>query len=793
MTGKWLCDVCKKRTFETLEEATDHEATCKIHPFFQPKQQRAATKVTVAPSKTKKKKPTVLSDKPTHPFFEQASKKAKKSEENAVAMDIESLDEASLLDQKRALDFFAKQKSSSRQGISKRKDTQNSYRKGTFAPRFPVANHVIPPECKEATKGAAPSVPRQRQTPILQTILFDKQDDYRVRLTDTSTVISTEQDVLLHQAIADAMTATKGPVGPLVERYYYKETFQDSARQELEEFIERFKIERLEAQNRRKERHDLMRGIRKPKKKKKKRTIDEDDDDLWEDEDEQVKTTLCLITGPSGCGKSNLVYNVASDMECKSVLELHPGELRSGAQLRKFMEEATKSHSTRDMLRERNAMFIKEQQLVDSDDEDDEPEKKGAAVTIILLDEVDTLFEADAGFFPALSELAKTSKSPIVLTANTIPSGLNSAFTHISLDRLTVKECASKLTDIVRAEGFRVHGNMDDVAILGHCDMRRILHSIHLFAMSPPRAAEATAALLIENAESTTLDLEDSAPIVERVQPSSILADEISWLTITGKHFETLVHKSSDEVEVIVGDQVCPYARVINDTTIQTVCPPRLMPDSVDGQGYYHGTRHRSLAVAHPEVVVRARLPRHGVSSSNATIVQSVLGEKTKVLAKPRTVSLDVQFHGFTNESDDEENELNFNTNIRPSVTQSETPRDDDPSLVEKCLSMFEQALSEQQGTKSAILESADTIIPAELGVIDDVSFDCELASDAVFLQDVGLLSAPFLSGPCKGFGYTLTDEYPKRTNENSKPYVPVDDLLSFSHLSTQPKSSTHI
>jgi hypothetical protein len=58
------------------------------------------------------------------------------------------------------------------------------------------------------------------------------------------------------------------------------------------------------------------------------------------------------------------------------------------------------------------------------------------------------------------------------------------------------------------------------------------------------------------------------------------------------------------------------------------------------------------------------------------------------------------------------------------------------------------------------------------LKAIEELSFDCMLMSDAALFEDVGLSGIPFLSGSCRGFGFDMTDEFPNRTNENSKPYV---------------------
>jgi hypothetical protein len=53
---------------------------------------------------------------------------------------------------------------------------------------------------------------------------------------------------------------------------------------------------------------------------------------------------------------------------------------------------------------------------------------------------------------------------------------------------------------------------------------------------------------------------------------------------------------------------------------------------------------------------------------------------------------------------------------------------------------------------------------------MENIAWDCELLSDAALLEDIAAYGTPYLSGSCRGYGYELTDEYPKYTNETTKP-----------------------
>jgi DNA polymerase III delta prime subunit len=886
MEGKWRCDICQKRRFDSLEEATIHEATCQVHPLFRApgvvaknknqKQQRIGTKVATttstknndknaddppvkkhqktASSAARPKASSTNSTKPIHPFFTKASSTKKLG---TSTLNVENVDEATRWDQQRALEYYSKKRNASSQITKPSRDavsadddgsswsrkqhertTTTTHKKkrpqrpkGILAPRFPIPNHLVPTMIEPqhvddcALSITTLSLPTRLPTNFASSV--SKENDVQVWLTDLPDSPMFERDVLLARAIAECMTplsassvsssSTSSPRRDWVERYYNQgvdNIVPSSVQEALKSFIERFKIERRQANARTKERHDRKKGLRqqlKTIKKRKAAAYDSDDDDGWfdddDDDDDSKTTTLCLITGPTGSGKSSLVYRVAAQLECQSVLELHPGELRSGAQVRKLLEEATQSHSTKDMIQERIAAnaFAKrkeEQQqhqtLVDTSSDDDSTaveenatsttrysNKKGAAVTIILLDEVDTVFESDAGFWPALSELAKTSKCPIILTANRIPNDLKSPYTHIGLDRPTVAECVTKLTTIAEMEGFECHGdNMEKLAIVGECDMRRILYAMQLFSLAPGPPSSVSDIrgggedeLSIRGGR--TMYIDDTAPIVERIAPSSILADEITCLTIHGKNFAVLAAAPcSKSLEVIIGDQVCLFARVLNDETILAMCQPRLLPRWIDCQGYYRGTRRRSLTTSYQSVTVRSA-SRIGVSNSCATVLALTLADETRLLSHPRPICVDVQFHGFTKETsvpdDEEEDELHVDAiylAAAPTTVMSEdvVPKD----LLDKSLSVFNEALAKWQSSEEATMVSS--IDPPtsthELAIMDDVSLDCQLASDAALLQDAGLCSTPFLSGSCRGFGFTMTPEYPRRTNENSKPYV---------------------
>ena len=89
-----------------------------------------------------------------------------------------------------------------------------------------------------------------------------------------------------------------------------------------------------------------------------------------------------------------------------SVIEVNASSKRPGKKILKDLEEATKSHRIRNHNMESFGFGIKK-----SDSEKTIPNK-----SLILLDDVDLVFEEDDGFINAAYQLALNTKRPIAMT-----------------------------------------------------------------------------------------------------------------------------------------------------------------------------------------------------------------------------------------------------------------------------------------------------------------------------------------------------------------------------------------
>ncbi|XP_020104208.1 uncharacterized protein LOC109721170 isoform X3 [Ananas comosus] len=186
--------------------------------------------------------------------------------------------------------------------------------------------------------------------------------------------------------------------------------------------------------------------------------VDEDvEDNLYEcgsesdDINEADLTNVLLITGPVGSGKSAAVYACAKEQGFQ-VIEVNTSDLRNGAHVRQKFGEAVGSLGLNRWSCD-NIHFARRKNLFESissacdSREDSEncsrevvvnrcsPDKAssectwgvrenntapkcGTNKTLILFEDVDTVFDEDRGFISTVVQLADTTKWPIVLTSN---------------------------------------------------------------------------------------------------------------------------------------------------------------------------------------------------------------------------------------------------------------------------------------------------------------------------------------------------------------------------------------
>lgn len=142
-----------------------------------------------------------------------------------------------------------------------------------------------------------------------------------------------------------------------------------------------------------------------------------------------------LLCGPSGSGKTAAVYACAQELGW-DVFEVYPGiGDRTGSALNKLIGDVGKNHLVkavhhrRDFFGSRKAMS-RQAATVNGDNTSLDPTQLGSPhsahadasgqvkQSLVLVEEVDILYQTDTGFWSALVNIIKECRRPVVLTCN---------------------------------------------------------------------------------------------------------------------------------------------------------------------------------------------------------------------------------------------------------------------------------------------------------------------------------------------------------------------------------------
>ncbi|KAG0225301.1 hypothetical protein BGW41_004736 [Actinomortierella wolfii] len=111
--------------------------------------------------------------------------------------------------------------------------------------------------------------------------------------------------------------------------------------------------------------------------------------------------------------------------------------------------------------------------------------------SLILLEEVDILFDDDKGFWASIATLAAKSKRPIVMTCNDpllIPPGILKIQEHLKFERPCASELFRYLECICKIEDYvYTPGTLESLIEEGRRDTRRILMQLQLTASTPSK------------------------------------------------------------------------------------------------------------------------------------------------------------------------------------------------------------------------------------------------------------------------------------------------------------------
>ncbi|XP_039786824.1 uncharacterized protein LOC120652936 isoform X4 [Panicum virgatum] len=219
----------------------------------------------------------------------------------------------------------------------------------------------------------------------------------------------------------------------------------------------------------------------------------QDESDVDSSDNASDCENVLLITGPVGCGKSAAVFACAREQGF-NIIEVNTSDMRNGAYVRQKFEEATKSHGlekwsqeevivplrdddslnpasgTPDTTEYQNSVSRATRVVIDCDQQkspagyysgskvNDEAPKQVVNKTLILFEDVDTVFDDDRGFISTILKMAETTKWPIILTSNRKDPSLPNLLDQLALDFKypSTSELLSHVAMICKSEGVDV-------------------------------------------------------------------------------------------------------------------------------------------------------------------------------------------------------------------------------------------------------------------------------------------------------------------------------------------------
>jgi IPT/TIG domain len=578
-----------------------------------------------------------------------------------------------------------------------------------------------------------------------------------------------------------------------------------------------------------------------PKKKKKKGhhgygtndfIVDDDEDYELDDDDELSK--LSLLVGPSSSGKTSLVHHVAQKHNC-AVVEINTSTVRSGAALKRSIQEATQSTSSVGKFQTKtssnaNSIFAPKAKenvefpkntschnkrngddgLFDSEDEDDDSvehsrkmdELQKVSLTIILIDEVDILFEDDLGFWGALASVVKTTKCPIILTANQYPPNVFNSTQFpcqfIETKRPSPLECAKKVLQVCHHEGIEIqphlrsqgaemtHEQLAWVAKVCGCDLRRMMFELQLFAVSSSAPSsfhcqdKVTKKMTQCNKHCkpvTSFKQEEWRPVVLSLEPSAVPMDNYSIITLRGSNLSLL--KAKSDTTVWIGHNKCQH-QVVDDGTMLVLCPPCSANEPKNDEHSTYSTRLVKRAVP-----ISLECPSFGMCKSfcpSQIVVMTELINDNKLYETSRLSLLyeypENYIHHRGTESEDEIEEFDGSDDKVKSESQIQTCSK--PPSREEVEALWQAALSKATPIDQVEPSNISGGIPrpdhAMVDTLEEQSCNAANHSDAAVLEDE-LHGLPYLAGACRGFAFDYTEECVGKTQpdmlrmrDNSRP-----------------------
>ncbi|GJQ73379.1 hypothetical protein Trydic_g13745 [Trypoxylus dichotomus] len=220
-----------------------------------------------------------------------------------------------------------------------------------------------------------------------------------------------------------------------------------------------------------------------------------------------------IIYGPHGSGKTMTIYALCNDLGI-NVLELNASSKRTGRRLIQELQEATQSHQVRKSENLELTNFFKPNSKHKNTNKTKDTLTRNPKMCLLLVEDVDIVFEQDDGFLGALIQLLLTSKRPIILVANDISSPnlqkIISQYPIIKFSPLTPKVMTIWLQILCLIEGcFIDKQSLSELLEWNEGDVRKTLLQLQFWVQS---GGEAFTKMPLNSCEESTINVEEVLP-----------------------------------------------------------------------------------------------------------------------------------------------------------------------------------------------------------------------------------------------------------------------------------------
>ncbi|KAK9881270.1 hypothetical protein WA026_015394 [Henosepilachna vigintioctopunctata] len=191
-----------------------------------------------------------------------------------------------------------------------------------------------------------------------------------------------------------------------------------------------------------------------------------------------------ILTGPCGSGKSSSVYAICNELGL-DVIELNASSRRSGKQVLQEIQEATQSHQVR-KIKESTLWITAKKKLKPKNENKEHSARK---MCVVLIEDVDIVFQQDDGLINAICEISSATKRPIILTTSNVKSihsqKFMNDFKNIQFYSLTAKDMATWLQILCLIEGYFVDiSSIGEFLEYNNGDMRKTLMGMQFWIQS---------------------------------------------------------------------------------------------------------------------------------------------------------------------------------------------------------------------------------------------------------------------------------------------------------------------